>query len=326
MNIQFHLTNACNLRCKHCYQGEYNPETISLLDFKNILEKTKVFFDSIGDPVYAINITGGEPMCVPDIGQYLLEADNYCKRIGLLSNGLLLTENVLNELKKAKHFDRVQVSLEGPEDVNDMIRGAGTYKKIKQSILYIKNSGLRATVSCTIAPYNYNRIIELYDDLAKNEKPNILWFDRCIPFKGTDVLTKEQFRQFIVNLGILCKKSNEEGLFTKPLANRAMQWLAGDTGEPRYVCGAGLKHFTIMHNGDVMLCRRLNFSVGNLLKENWSDILAKALPIMKEMRKLPDECRKCDFNNSCCGGLKCLTYSLYKDFNHKDVNCYLEEH
>ena len=83
MNIQFHLTNACNLRCKHCYQGEYNPETISLLDFKNILKKTKVFFDSIGDSVYAINITGGEPMCVPDIGQYLLEADNYCKRNSL---------------------------------------------------------------------------------------------------------------------------------------------------------------------------------------------------------------------------------------------------
>ena len=323
MNIQFHLTNACNLRCKHCYQGEYSSTTISLSDFSSILEKTKKFFDSIEDPIYVMNITGGEPMCVPHIGYYLLEADKYCQGIGLLSTGLLLTSDALAELKKAKHFDRVQVSLEGPEDINDMIRGKGTYKKIKEAIVRIKNAGLRAIVSCTIAPYNYNRIIELYEDLATHEKPNILWFDRCIPFKGTEVLTKEQFQQFITNLSVICKKQKDEGLYTKPLANRAMQWLAQDLEENRYACGAGLRHFTIMYNGDVMLCRRLNFPVGNLLKEDWPDIIERALPILQNMHTLPDACKSCQYGSFCNGGLKCLTYAVHKNFNEKDVNCFV---
>lgn len=33
MNIQFHMTNRCNLCCKHCYHGKYTQETISLGDF-----------------------------------------------------------------------------------------------------------------------------------------------------------------------------------------------------------------------------------------------------------------------------------------------------
>ena len=74
MNIQFHLTNLCNLRCKHCYQGEYNPEMISLSDFKAILDKTRDFFSLIGDPLYSIALTGGEPLCVPHFEDYLFSA------------------------------------------------------------------------------------------------------------------------------------------------------------------------------------------------------------------------------------------------------------
>ena len=46
-------------------------------------------------------------------------------------------------------------------------------------------------------------------------------------------------------------------------------------------------------------------------------------PILKNLRKntIPDECRDCEASETCHGGLKCLTYALYKNLNHKDVGC-----
>ena len=311
MNIQFHLTNACNLRCKHCYQGEYTKKLISLPDFITVLEKTKRYFESKHDFIDELMITGGEPLCVPDIQSYMLSADSFCRKLNLMTNGVLLTPKHLECFKKAIHFHAV----------NDSIRGIGTYKKIQKAIQYINDAGLISSVSCTLASYNYNRIGELYDDLIAYDPPTLLWFDRCIPFKGTDTLTKEQFKYFIDTLRVLRQRWKEEKLPTVPSANRALQWLAGDAASKKYACQAGLFHYTIMHNGDVMICRRLNFSVGNLLKEDWPQIMERTIPILKEIHAFPDECMGCQHVRFCHGGLKCLTYALHHNFNAKDVNC-----
>lgn len=64
--------------------------------------------------------------------------------------------------------------------------------------------------------------------------------------------------------------------------------------------------------------------MGKLLKENMYE-LYKNSSILKELRlnKIPDECNKCEHSETCRGGLKCLTYALYKDLNHKDIGCNL---
>lgn len=325
MNIQFHLTNACNLRCRHCYQGEYDAEIISLLDFDTVLRKTRDFFASIGDPLYSVALTGGEPMCVPGIEDYFLCADAYCGWLVMMSNGILLTSEKLMALRRARHFGAVQVSLEGPKSVNDAIRGQGTYRKIRNAIRLINDAGLRSTVSCTIAPYNYDRVEELYDDLVRYDSPNRLWFDRCIPFKGFGQITKEQFKVFIDSVRRMRERQRREQLPTVPLANRALQWLINEKSAKYYRCGAGIRHFCVMHNGDVMVCRRLDFPVGNLLREDWIDIIKRALPIMKEIHALPSECRGCPKARACNGGLKCLTHAVYGGYDHKDINCFFGE-
>ena len=320
MNIQFHLTNECNLRCKHCYHGGYTSEHISLEDFKIILEKTNSFLKKIKDTPNRIALTGGEPLIIPDIDNYINFGCSVFKEVGLLSNGLLLTPEKLENFKQNENFKYIQVSLEGPEDVNDMIRGKGTYKKIRNAIGMIKDAKLTCSVSCTLAPYNYDKIEELYNDLILYKSPDKLWFDRCIPFKGIQTLSKEQFKYFIDTLRELRKRWKEENLPVVPRASRALQWFT-DNKTP-YVCGAGLRHFTVMHNGDVMICRRLNFPVGNLLQEEWVDIINRITPVLEKIHSLPDECKDCVYAKHCNGGLKCLTYALFKDFNHKDINCY----
>ncbi len=77
-----------------------------------------------------------------------------------------------------------------------------------------------------------------------------------------------------------------------------------------------------MENGNLVPCRRMPIVVGNLLKEDMYK-LYKNSPILKELRqnKIPDECQLCENSHMCHGGLKCLTYAIYKDLNHKDLGC-----
>ena len=101
---------------------------------------------------------------------------------------------------------------------------------------------------------------------------------------------------------------------------RALQFQM--TNDFAYGCTAGDTLLTVMENGDLVPCRRMPIVVGNLLKDDMYDLYINH-PLLKELRKnkIPDDCKLCDNAELCHGGLKCLTYALYNDLNHKDVGC-----
>ena len=94
------------------------------------------------------------------------------------------------------------------------------------------------------------------------------------------------------------------------------------TNDYPYECTAGKILLTVMENDDLVPCRRMPIFVGNLLEENMYD-LYKKIKIIKGLQKdtTPTECRSCEHSKLCAGGLKCLTYAIYGDLNHKDVGC-----
>jgi len=65
--IQWHITNLCNLRCRHCYQDDFSrkddldwPELKAICD--NILNTLKVWGRTA-----CIHLTGGEPLLKPEL-------------------------------------------------------------------------------------------------------------------------------------------------------------------------------------------------------------------------------------------------------------------
>lgn len=96
------------------------------------------------------------------------------------------------------------------------------------------------------------------------------------------------------------------------------------TNDLAYGCTAGDTLLTVMENGDLVPCRRIPIVVGNLFETNMWE-LYKNNEILKDLRKkkIPDECSECEHSEMCYGGLKCLTYAMYKDLNYKDYGCNL---
>ena len=323
--LQWHLSENCNLRCLHCYQEnhkpvqlEYEKLVIIYKQFKELLEKKKIKGH--------INITGGEPLCNPYLFKILdlIKEDSDLISFSVLTNGTLINEKIAQRLK-SYNPEYVQVSLEGGKRTNDYIRGKGTYKKIAEGIINLRKANIFTSISFTATSLNYKEFPKVVRYAGKYGVNNV-WSDRFIPLGDSDrslALNYEQTREY---LEIMNKERNKlkkvKNNNTTISMYRALQFQM--TNDFAYGCTAGDTLLTVMENGDLVPCRRMPIVIGNLFDRSMYDLYINS-DVLKELRekKIPDECMSCEHSEVCHGGLKCLTYAMYKDLNHKDYGCNL---
>lgn len=324
--LQWHLGEQCNLKCLHCYQENHKYINLPYEDLVNIYNQFKELLFKLDMPGH-INITGGEPICNPHLFKLLdlIKEDSNLISFSILTNGTLITPSIASKIKSYNPY-YVQVSLEGGKKTNDYIRGIGTYKKIGKAIDYLRNEDIFTSISFTATKLNYKEFPKVVKYGRKHNVNNI-WSDRYIPLGGSIdkdlMMNYDETREYLEIMNKECNKLiNKKNNHTTISMNRALQFQM--TNEFAYGCTAGDTLLTVMENGDLVPCRRMPIVVGNLLKDNMYD-LYKNNKILKDLRKntIPDDCKHCEHSQMCHGGLKCLTYAIYKDLNHKDIGCNL---
>ena len=273
-----------------------------------------------------INITGGEPLCNPYLFKLLdlIKEDSDLITFSILTNGTLINEKIAKKIKSYNPL-YVQVSLEGGKKTNDYIRGKGTYKKIAEGIVNLRKENIFTSISFTATSLNYKEFPKVVR-YARKYGVNNVWSDRFIPLGDSDkslALNYEQTREY---LEIMNKERNKlkkvKNSNTTISMYRALQFQM--TNDFAYGCTAGDTLLTVMENGDLVPCRRMPITIGNLFDRSMYDLYINS-DVLKALRekKIPDECIDCEHSEVCHGGLKCLTYAMYKDLNHKDYGCNL---
>ena len=323
--LQWHLSENCNLKCLHCYQENHKPIQLEFdklviiyKQFKELLNKKKMKGH--------INITGGEPLCNPYLFKLLdlIKEDSDLITFSILTNGTLINEKIAKKIKSYNPL-YVQVSLEGGKKTNDYIRGKGTYKKVAEGIVNLRKENIFTSISFTATSLNYKEFPKVVR-YARKYGVNNVWSDRFIPLGDSDkslALNYEQTREY---LEIMNKERNKlkkvKNSNTTISMYRALQFQM--TNDFAYGCTAGDTLLTVMENGDLVPCRRMPITIGNLFDRNMYDLYIKS-DVLKDLREknIPDECINCEHSEVCHGGLKCLTYAMYKDLNHKDYGCNL---
>ncbi len=113
--LQWHITERCNLQCKHCYQNEnYIEEEMGFKKKIELIDKFVYFCSKIGKKP-RISFTGGEPFAIKDELYSLLD---YCNKKypsikkSVLTNGTLIKEEDISLLKNF-NLDYIQISLDG---------------------------------------------------------------------------------------------------------------------------------------------------------------------------------------------------------------------
>jgi radical SAM protein with 4Fe4S-binding SPASM domain len=139
--VYFKLTPLCNLRCKMCGQfgdkGVMNEKGVLSDAAKTIvpLERYKEIVDELAPHTPISYIWGGEPFLYPDLmplAKYMVEKGFY---FSINTNGTLLEENA-EQIVRDK-WSTVFISLDAFRDVNDMMRGKGSYDKVVRGIAAI---------------------------------------------------------------------------------------------------------------------------------------------------------------------------------------------
>lgn len=323
--LQWHLSENCNLKCLHCYQENHKPIQ---LEFDKLVIIYKQFKDLLNKKKMKghINITGGEPLCNPYLFKLLdlIKEDSNLITFSILTNGTLINEKIAKKIKSYNPL-YVQVSLEGGKKTNDYIRGKGTYKKVAEGIVNLRKENIFTSISFTATSLNYKEFPKVVR-YARKYGVNNVWSDRFIPLGDSDkslALNYEQTREY---LEIMNKERNKlkkvKNSNTTISMYRALQFQM--TNDFAYGCTAGDTLLTVMENGDLVPCRRMPITIGNLFDRNMYDLYIKS-DVLKDLREknIPDECINCEHSEVCHGGLKCLTYAMYKDLNHKDYGCNL---
>lgn len=160
LDIEWEITNACNLRCRHCYvaAGEKLEEELDTNEALRLVEE----LDSIG--VTDITISGGEPFLRSDLWRIIEEIKSRRIPFFLYTNATLLNEEKIRRLAEYD-IKALSVSLNGATaETHNFVQNAKTFDKVIRAIKSLKDHSVRVQVLFTLMKVNFNEfdvLIEL---------------------------------------------------------------------------------------------------------------------------------------------------------------------
>ncbi len=302
--IAIDINNTCNLRCVMCYMSldEYRgkPEIMSMEMFESIarqvLHKTRMLDLSCSF----------EPFMTKNFLDYVRVARRYYKGyIGICTNALLMSEEVINSIIDEGLLDEINISIDGiTESTYNSIRTNGDFRKLVEVLSMLKNArNSRRGGRLPIIRLNYTmlrRNIEELDamyDFAKKYDVNIVqlrhakltrpfshMFGESLFFHQelSDAVVERVRRRFNAGSGMT--------LIHPPLFS---------SRKPRKVTRAACAYpwfnFIISSNGDVNLC--YIGSMGNISRNTFREMLSSELVVESRSRLLRGDykevCRNC---------------------------------
>jgi len=325
LDFQWHLTNRCNLRCRHCYQEAFEDENLPELSLLagRLLQGLEEL-----DRQTVLNLTGGEPLLLgEELFRLLALLDRHPRvlEVMLITNALLIDRRTVAELASFAKLTTIKVSLEGMERVNDAIRGRGVFHRVLQALTHLVEAPFRVVLMVTLHQENLGEVPKIWR-LARDLGLSGIIFERFVPEgRGKDmasaVLRKEEWQRFLEELCALC---GFDIAALSLLSYRAfwVEFAEGVSllGAP---CSLG-ESFCLMPDGTVFPCRRLPIPLGNLLEEDLAVITTHPLlGKLKNRESLRGKCRQCSVAG--CLGCRALAYAVLGDPFGEDPHCFLQE-
>jgi mycofactocin biosynthetic radical S-adenosylmethionine protein MftC len=316
VNITWEVTRQCNLKCIHCLS---DSSTVSSNELT--FEECRGIVDQLAAlKVFEINFGGGEPL----LKSYFLPLLYYIHEKGIVTcistNGTVLTDEAI-ACFSGSPLVNVQVSLDGATpEVNDSIRGRGTFKKIIRGIERLAGKNIPLSINTVVTAKNYAQLSQTRE-LARSYGANL----RVSRFRPSG-RARQSWEK--LKLGPSQLRELSEWL------NKDQTVLTGDSffsisqdGRRRLgldMCGACKMTCCIDTDGSVFPCAFMqvpDFCGGNLRETGFKDIWNNS-PAFNAFRRLePTACRKCPRFDKCHGGCPAVAFFVTRDLNNADPEC-----
>jgi len=282
--LNFAITYKCNSRCEICnIWKEKRTDELTIEEIEKFSKKINF--------IHWIRLTGGEPFLRKDYVNIVKTLNENLSDLYLITtptNGLLLdliyekVKNVLNFFKK-KYI--ITVSLDGPKEIHDKIRGIkgswenaiGTYKKLKE--LEKEHKNFKVFFGYTISPLNiglFEKTIEEVRKLipeitAKDFHINLFQVSE-VYYKNKDVKIEESFfKNAQKELDSILKLRVKSKNYIESIENKYMK-LGKEYLKTKKIpikCNVFNLSCFVDPFGDVFPCTILNEKLGSLRKNNY---------------------------------------------------------
>lgn len=227
---------------------------------------------------------------------------------------------------------KYQLSLDGLEVTHDRIRRPGSFRETIEAIPCLQRAGMTVAIMATVSKWNYREMPELIDVVVKH-KADVFAFARYCPdadskdaccspeaYKWMLEQCWERFERYKGGPTWFNLKDHLWTLFKyeKGLFNPA-DYPGDDTVYDG--CNCGNCHLTILSDGAVYACRRMESKVGNALRDDLYDLFVGEK--MDAYRKYEEfeKCSRCELLRFC-RGCPAVAYGYYGSMYAPDPQCW----
>ncbi len=335
--FQWHITDACDQRCKHCYiyaEGAPPQVTMTYETAKTVVRQMLSLCERIGREPY-VYLTGGDPILHPDFWRIMALLHDRGIRTAIMGNPFHLTPEVCAHMRELGCV-KYQVSLDGLCETHDAFRKPGSFDTTLAAIPVIQGAGMWANVMTTVSSRNMSEVPELID-LVASLGVDVYAFGRYCPTSGQRAgefhMEPLAYRALLVECQQRMRRQRERGartyFYPKDHLWRLLEWEQGtfvipEAADPHSAhdgCHCGIGHLTILPTGVVHACRRMESPVGDVSRETLSEIYFGEH--LAEYRCIDhfEKCVECPLHG-WCRGCPAVAFGYTGDRHAPDPQCW----
>ncbi len=333
--LQFHITDRCDQRCKHCYifAGKDIPKfnEFSLDELKsivnNLIESCKKM-----DKKPFIAVTGGDPLLHPHAFEFFEYLHQNSISFSILGNPFHLTIDIAKYLKNIG-CTNYQMSLDGLRETHDYIRKPGSFDSTIEKIAVLREAGVHTGIMTTVSRTNISELPKLVDIVVECKVDNFAFARYCPNPDDSDLMpSPEEYRIFLEKMWQKYTQYAESStrfalkdhlwkLFLYEKGLFKIDEIVNENGLILDGCHCGISHITVLADGQIYACRRSTTPVGNVLSDSLYDVFLSEKMNEYRMYNKFEACSKCElkcFCRGCPSVAKCVTGNFYA----KDPQCW----
>ena len=317
--LQWHITQACDLHCKHCYDRS-NRSALKFDQGIRILDDLRTFCKD-RHVRGQVSFSGGNPLLYPHFPELYRAASERGFAVAILGNPA--SRGQMEELLEIQRPVFFQVSLEGLREHNDMIRGPGHFDRTIEFLALLRDLEIASKVMLTLTKDNMDQALplgELLRDVA-----DYFTFNRLStvgegaklqpPLRDDFAAFLEAYMKASENNQIMGWKDNFINIVCH---EKGLEPFGGCTG---YGCGAAFNFMAVLSDGQAHACRKFPSPIGNVFKQSISDIYDSETA--HRYRSGPEACHPCPIHLVCRGCLA-VAYNHGLDiFKERDPYCFM---
>jgi len=271
LNVVLSVTNRCNLNCIYCNCNNRNRKELSTKQITNLIDQM------VMAGTRRLGLFGGEPLLREDIGEIIDNASNRGLLVSLITNGFL----VKDKIEKLKNLDLIFVSLDGPEEMHDRDRGAGSFRKAIEAVKVAQKKKIPVWTIMTLTKNNIggiDYIVRLARDMNFRAAIQFLYHNDHLGRNRQSLLPSREDCIGAIEKILFYKKLRYPIISSSSYLSRLLKWpdfsqniIFGPFGDLR--CIAGKLYCSVDTDGTVYPCSVLigSFAGRSFLDAGFSD-------------------------------------------------------